>query len=142
MITPDFYHGLATGILLGGGVGLAAGAFVMGIIGGAGRADDQSRMAKYLDEMKEKYDDFTDPETLPPSTEHPSGWWWCQTCGEWIAPEAVLFNENHDERVGGCGNRVTIERPISPVASGGNQPVTGTYQKSVGNDCAGGMKGA
>ena len=32
--------------------------------------------------------------------------WWCPTCAEWLAWGEVTFEETHDERNGGCGEKV------------------------------------
>jgi protein gp37 len=32
--------------------------------------------------------------------------WWCEHCQQWVPPEAVTFEETHDERCGGCGQSV------------------------------------
>jgi len=32
--------------------------------------------------------------------------WWCETCHDMIEPEHVTFDERHDARAGGCGNKV------------------------------------
>jgi len=33
--------------------------------------------------------------------------WWCQHCYQEVSPSSVCFDETHDDRSGGCGNRVT-----------------------------------
>ena len=33
-------------------------------------------------------------------------YWWCETCNEMIEPEHVTYDERHDIRMGGCGNKV------------------------------------
>lgn len=35
-----------------------------------------------------------------------SGHWYCRTCRREVEPEGVTFEENHDERAGGCGESV------------------------------------
>ncbi len=37
--------------------------------------------------------------------------WWCPTCKKNIDGEEVTYEETHDERCGGCGQKVVPEEP-------------------------------
>jgi len=37
--------------------------------------------------------------------------WWCPTCEEWLEWDEVTYEETHDERIGGCGERVLPDKP-------------------------------
>jgi hypothetical protein len=34
------------------------------------------------------------------------GLWWCHTCDREVEPQHVTHEEEHDERAGGCGDRL------------------------------------
>jgi len=36
--------------------------------------------------------------------------WWCPNCKDYIPWHEVTFHELHDERCGGCGNKVLPEK--------------------------------
>ncbi|MCG2658664.1 MAG: hypothetical protein L6437_00260 [Kiritimatiellae bacterium] len=43
------------------------------------------------------------PEGDPPNPDYP---WWCPACGFWVMGGDVTYEEQHDERNGGCGGYV------------------------------------